>query len=313
MNPDDRMHAALRAVADEPAPPAVTTLDQVITKGRRRVLVQRGATVAAVVGVVAAIGVGGVVLRSAAEGQGARPAGPPSATATTTTPGVPSVPTTGNQPPETTGAGEPSPTLLPGWHWVGVPADRDVGDDCKGGMPAGTAPDLSLPPKATVTETFLDAVGKAAGHPTLVDNSWEGYSPKTKSPHGFLDANVDMGDGPGSIQLEVDHFGGTPEAAADADLGSYGSCAPPSRTTLDDGTVLQLEQGDWRDPKLPMQHLRVYQPNGRLYIVTTAGYGKSDLVPADGEGYTITNGRGRLPVDAAGIAEIALALADLGL
>jgi hypothetical protein len=272
--------------------------------------------VAAVVGVVAAIGVGGVVLRSAAEGQGTRPAGPPSATATTTlttttTTGSGGVPTTTGT-PDSSVRRPTTATLLPGWERIDVPVGQDD-EYCKGGTPAGIAPDIDLPPRKAVTDTFLDAVGDAAARPTLVDSGWEKYSPKTGSPRGFLDVNVDMGDGPGSIQLEVDRFGGTPQAAADADIGVYADCSSPARTTLADGTVLQLEQPDFHNPEQPMQHLRVYQPNGRLYVVTSAGYGKSDMRPVGGGAYTDTGGRGRLPVDDAGIAEIALALAELGL
>jgi hypothetical protein len=285
---DDRMCAALRAVADEPAPPATTTLDQVLTKGRRRVLVQRGATVAAVVGVVATIGIGGVLLRSTAEGQGTRPAGPPPTTVVTTTPPPSSADTSG-------------PALLPGWHRVEVPTDRVDGDRCIGGEVAGTEPDLGLPSQHTVTKTFLEIVRKEAGEPTVVANDWEVPSPKAEQPHGII--HVDVHDSAGSVHLEVDRYGGSPEAGADADIGSYGSCAAPARTTLSDGTVLQLDQPDRGEPSNPMQFLRVYQPNGRLYVVTTIGRGP---------GYSQTNGRVPLPLDDSGIADVGTALAALG-
>jgi hypothetical protein len=60
-----------------------------------------------------------------------------------------------------------------------------------------------------------------------------------------------------------------------------------------------------------MQHLGVYLPNGRHYVVTTAGYGESDMV-AVGGGYTIESGRGRLPLDDNRLAAIGEALAALG-
>lgn len=291
---DDRMCAALRAVADEPAPPATTTLDQVLTKGRRRVFVQRGATVAAVVGVVATIGIGGVLLRSATEGQGTRPAGPPAPTSTTTTTTV--VVTTTPPPPSTdTGV----PTLLPGWHRVAVPADRVDGKQCVGGAYAGPGPDLALPPQELITERFLDAVRKVAADPTITESRWDPPAPKTTVPSGFLDASVHSDSGPGNVQLEVGHYGGAPEAAADSEVGSFGNCDPPARTTLADGTVLQLEQPDHGDPTIPVQRLHVFQPNGRLYTVTSVGYAK-------------TNGPGTLPLDDAAIADVATALAALG-
>jgi hypothetical protein len=300
---DDRMCAALRAVADEPAPPATTTLDHVLTKGRRRVFVQRSATVAAVVGVVATIGIGGVLLRSAAEGQGTRPAGPPASTTTTVVTTTPppsaetSVPTTGTEPPSV-GPGEP--VLLPGWHRVEVPADRVDGDRCLGGDAGGIEPDLDLPPQQPVTKTFLEAVRKEAGEPTVTGTEWAVPSAENEQRlHAFI--RVDVHNGAGSLHLEIDRYGGSPDAAADADVGSYGTCAPPARTTLADGTVLQLDQPDRGTPDTPMQFLRVYQPNGRLYIVTVVG-----------RGYTETSGRVTLPLDDSGIADVGTALAALG-
>jgi hypothetical protein len=296
---DDRMRAALRAVADEPAPPVATTLDHVLAKGRRRMLVQRGATVAAVVGVVATIGIGGVLLRSAAEGQGTRPAGPPSTTVATTPPPSQetSVPTTGTEPPAV-GPGEPA--LLPGWYRVEVPGDRVDGDRCVGGDVAGTEPDLALPPQQTITTTFLEAVRKEAGEPTVTGTEWAVPSPKDERRlYAFI--RVDVHHGAGSLHLEVGRYGGSPEAAADADVGSYGSCAAPARTTLSDGTVLQLDQPDRGTPANPMQFLRVYQPNGRLYIVTVVGRGDTE-----------SSGHVPLPLDDSGIADVGTALAALG-
>jgi hypothetical protein len=307
---DDRTRAALHAVADVPAPPAVTTVEQVIQRGRRRALVQRGATVAAVVGVVAAIGVGGVLLRSTAEGKGVEPASPPDTTTTTTTTGSPTFePTPATTDPLPPASVPVEPTLLHGWEWVSAPMTENNGY-CNPAIPPDGEPKIGLPDRAAVRRQFLAVVRVQAGaDPVVVYDSWEDYSPKTSAPRGFFDVNVDMGDGPGSVQLEVGRFGGTPKDAADADVSVYGSCEQPSRRTLADGTVLQLYRPDFHDPKIPVQHLGVYKPNGRHYVVTTAGYGEADKTRLDDGAYTVTSGRGRLPLADEGIAAVAESLA----
>jgi hypothetical protein len=294
MIPDDRTRAAIRAVADAPAPPATTTLDTVIRRGRRRTLVQRGATVAAVVGFVAAIGVGGVLLRSATASQGVHPAGPsPTAEPPSTHP-LPSTP--------------PPPGLLPGWTWVDAPITSDGSPYCKGGTNTSAPPELPLPDQAEVRTRFVSTVrGQTGTEPHLVRQDWDPRSPKTGAPRGYLEVNVDMGDGPGSVQLEVDTFGGAPGWAADADAATYGNCDRPMRKTLASGAVLQLYPPERSDPKLPAQHLGIYLPGGRHYVITTAGYGESDKVDLGDVGYTIEGGRGRLPLTSsqlAGLGEI---------
>ncbi|MPZ80773.1 MAG: hypothetical protein GEV28_10385 [Actinophytocola sp.] len=285
---DTRTRDALHVLIDEPVPPTVTTVEQVIRQGRRRAFVQRAAAVAGVGAVVAAIGVGAMLIRPPADGAGVAATPPPTSS---TTP------------------------LLPGWTWVDVPARNLDGDGryCASSPSDHPEPQLDLPPQADVEETFYSAIARQTGAPSqVVYDSWEAHSQKTNAPNGFVEVNVPMDGGPGSVQLEVGRFGGEPEQAADLDVTAYGNCAPPSRRLLDNGAVLQLYQANEDSPELPMQHLRVYRPNGRLYVVTTAAYGESDKKPA-GElgGYVVEDGRGRLPLDAAQLAEVARSLAAL--
>jgi hypothetical protein len=318
---DDQTRRALHAVADAPAPPAVTTVGEVIHRGRRRVVAQRAATVAAVVGVVAGIGVGGVLLRSAVAGDGVRPAVPvtsgtatsePTPSVPTTSEPTPSVPMTGTpssapaEPPSATSQGEFRIKPVPGWAPVGDSGAPDVG--CGSSPAVGVEPGLDLPPRAAVEKTFVDKVTTLTGSlPHVVDGSWELKSPDTGAPYTFLEYNVDMGDGPGSVILQIGHYSGPPMAMADADAAAYGNCARPLRRTLPDGTVLQLFPADFRDPSTPSQDVVVYAPGGRHYLVDTAGWGKSDE-----ESGVIVSGRGRLPLDDSGLADVAAALAELG-
>ncbi len=315
MNPDDRMRAALRAVADEPAPPAATTVDQVITRGRRRVLVQRGAAVAAVVGFVAAIGVGGVLLRGAAEGQQVPPAGqlsPPDTTSLPTTPPPSSAPverSTPAQPP----SGEPGVnpfddfrvTLLPGWEPI---SNGTNGDGCGGRPTIGDAHGLDAPPQDVVEPRFMDEVAAhAKSVPTVVLGDWHGADVNTGAPRTFREYEIDMGDGPGSVVLQAGRFANSPRKAADLDFAQFGPCSMLQRKTLGDGTILQLFPADFRSPSTPTQDVVVYEPDGRNYVVTTQAWGESDVVNG-----SVPHGRGRLPLDDAALASVAELLAGIG-
>jgi hypothetical protein len=276
---DNAARHALQTLNDDPAPPPTTTVEQVLRRGRRRVFVQRVSAVAGVVAVVAAIGVTAVLLR-------------------------PSEPSGGVQVAEPTTA-PPAPTgPLPGWETI--PIDESV---CKQNplinVP-GTAPDALLP-EAVVMPAFTGAIegvrGPLAGAATA---EWSEYSPKADGPRGYVVAEVPMAGGNGQLQLEAQVYAGTPKAMADASLYAYGDCRPPARHTLPDGTVLQMFQRDNFHTEQPMQHLQIYRPDGREYIITAAGWSEADMVPvADSTAYTIEGGRGDLPTDDAQLAEIA--------
>jgi hypothetical protein len=125
------------------------------------------------------------------------------------------------------------------------------------------------------------------------------------APSGFVDAVVEMDNGNGELQLEALRFGGTPVEFADWARMAYGNCEPPWRRVLDDGTVLQLFQVDDGNAKAPMQHLQIFRPDGRRYIITSAGFTESDIDRnIDGSG-KVVGGRGELPVDSLGLGDIA--------
>lgn len=114
-----------------------------------------------------------------------------------------------------------------------------------------------------------------------------------------------MDNGNGELQLEAYVYGGTPVEMADASLYAYGDCKAPARRVLDDGTVLQLFQLENRNPEQPSQHLQIYRPDGREYIITAAGWSEEDMAPVAGGGYTYEGGRGKLPATGKQLAEIA--------
>lgn len=283
---DNAARRALGALTDEPAPPVTTSLDQVRRRGRRRVFVQRASAVAGVVAVVAAIGVTTALLRAGGADQ-VRVADPAT-----------------SRPAPTSTADAP----LPGWHVVRVPANCH--DNPIPNLPA--EPDIPLLPQEVVQPAFSSSVDTVSGHAAMIVNAqWLAHSVKQGgSPRGYVTVELPVAgtDGNGQVQLETSRFSGTPGQAADADIGTFSNCRPPARHVLADGTVLQLSPVDNHDPEIPKQHLQIFTPDGRQYILTSAGYGEADLVPAGGSSYGVAGGRGKLPVTEAQLADIGLGM-----
>jgi hypothetical protein len=299
---DNAARHALQAIADDPAPPVATTVDQVLRRGRRRVFVQRVAAAAGVMAVVAAIGVGAMLLRPGYQSGGVQvgdsdPAAPPGLTTTA-------------QSDTSTPQGPPATPLLPGgtnWQPVDMPADADSGSGCAQMEQPPPDREVALLPEETVKVAFSNAIAKTTGNqPASVTSEWQEHSPKQSgAPSGFVSATVSMDNGIGELQLEALRFGGTPVEFADWARTSYGNCEPPWRRVLADGTVLQLFQADDGNAKAPMQHLQIFRPDGRRYIITSAGFTESDIDrDTDGSG-TVAGGRGELPVDALQLGDIA--------
>lgn len=275
---DDEARHALHALNDEPVPPVATSLDQVLRRGRRRVFLRRASAVAGVAVVVAAIGATTILLRGSEDAGGDRV-----------------------QVAATTSATPTAPATV----WEPQPVDEET---CKQnplnnvpGTPQGT-----LLPKNVVELAFTGAIVDVVS-PDLIPLSadWQEHSQKADGPRGYIVVEIPMGNGNGQLQLEATVFPGTPTQMADASLYTYGDCTAPMRHTLADGTVMQLFQADRRDPEQPTQHLQVYRPDGRMYIVTAAGWGQQDYVPAAGGGHFIVGGRGKLPVTEQQLSEIA--------
>jgi hypothetical protein len=278
---DSAARRALHTLTDEPAPPVATTLDDVLRRGRRRVFLQRVATVATAVLMVATIGVGAMLLRPGAPGDD-------DVRIATSTP-VP-----------------PAPGPLPGWAYVGSPDGRCATNSVQN-LPE--APDMPLLPVEVVETAFTKAVQRVLGDvPATVSRYWLTTSPKHDAPAGYLTVEVPMTNGNGQIQLEAYHYGGTPTQVADASLDVYGLCTPPARHVMADGTILQLYPVNDFTPEQPTQALQIYRPDGRQFIVTAAGYSEADRVPLGGEISTIEGGRGALPTTERQLTDVALML-----
>jgi hypothetical protein len=283
---DEAARQALHTLVDEPAPPVTTTLDQVLRRGRRRVLAQRAGAVAGVMAVVAAIGVSAVLLRP-----GDQPDGLQVATSTTT---APSSTVTG--PPSTA-------TLQPldGWQAMRLPT---VGCD-PAHVQLPPEPQIAILSRDIVEPAFVNAISDVTGSaPAVTMAEWRENSPKQVGPRGYLATEIPMAGGNGQVQLEVIRFGGTPREIADASLATYGNCEPPLRHELADGTILQMYPTNGWDTPAPTRPLQIYRPDNRMYIVTAAGYSQADVTESGG----MSGGRGALPLDQQELAQVAVDL-----
>lgn len=279
---DEGAGVALRALRDEPAPPSVVTVEQVIRRGRRRVRAQRFGVLSLVIALVASAGVGMVLLRSWTSMDQA----------------------IDNSPLLNV---EPWPAQLGGWSLVAKPnceESKRLWDDLS--APLITTVRLTQ----TVAEpAFLGAITEATGgSASVVWSSWE------RPRHTYLEVSVPVGDAVGTVRFEATAaMGGPPAKAADADVGVYGTCEVPLRRILDSGTVLQLYAPDVRSPYAPVQHVRAYRPDGALYTISSAGWSAADIQPVAGDpGGVVTSGRGRLPLDSQELADVAVRMAALG-
>lgn len=279
---DDERSAgvALRAIYDEPTPPQLTTLDEVLRRGRRRVRVHRFGMLALVVSLVAAAGLGTMWLQYLSRGHTAPPV---NGMAVAFGP-------------------EEWPENLPGWTVVATTTCLAPAHP----MPVGVATVL---PKEVLEPTFVTSVSAVTGlEATLRLSEWSGTN------GGYVEVDVPVDNSFGSVQLFATVSESIePVQAANADVNVYGTCSVPMRKVLTTGAVIQLYAPDVRSPFAPVQRLRTYLPNGRFYEVTSAGWSRDDLraVAGDPTSGLVQTGRGRLPLDSTQLADVAVRLVDV--
>lgn len=264
---------ALLTLLDEPAPPPVVTLEQVLRKGQRRVRVRRFSIAAMVFVMVATVAGGGLWLRSVSASQ--------------------SDDLLANDPMVKIEL-PPWPETLHGWSVVTQASCSPVK------IRPATGP---IPSREAVEPVFLSAVAYSVSYeanPTVNMVKWGELS-------GFLATDIPMAGGAGSVQFAISHTEtATPVQLADADVNAYGTCAAPLRKVLESGTVMQLYAPDVRSPHAPIQHVRTYLPNGLEYSVTSAGWSRQDVktLAADTDP-VVQSGRGRLPLSSQQLVDIA--------
>jgi hypothetical protein len=275
MHDDDSAGSALGALADEPVPMAATTVDEVIRKGKRRLRVQRVATVGGVAAVVAVIAAGTLVFRPGSPDSSVPVASRPTSTSANalagytpvnrTAPAAPTLAVTTTMPLPPAGTGQVPPpqsqtTITTSTKAPSPAAVIDVNTGCTILLytPRSLTPAIST---RTLSERFLSGFVKAvhrkpAGYDT---NQNQSYEPK---PDDVGAARLIMDDNGGEIVLDLLQHGGSADQAADAAVNVTGDCASPRQKSLPDGTILQLYP---RGEKAQM--LIVFGPSGRTYVL----------------------------------------------
>ncbi|GGN00364.1 hypothetical protein GCM10011609_43390 [Lentzea pudingi] len=280
MNIEDELRGAL----DVAAPPPTTTLDVVMRRGRRRVFAQRAGAVLGVVAVVAGIGFGATTLNQAAPTpqQADRPdAGPATVEHAVGWPRV-------NTPPQTPyGTYTPAATAPPpaGRPILSMP-QCNIGDRKR----AMKVPTGAVKPNDEFVQKWVGTVRQQLPEVRVSD-----LLPRLeRSP--WKESGVDLTDagGTGSVWLTLGRFAGTPLEYADDNLWTSGDCEPPYRTTLPDGTIIQLHSVRAAEPfQTLLQVMEVFRPDGLLLHLQLANYGSKDMRPAAQEGYWERSGPGR--------------------
>lgn len=293
---DDAARRALQTLTNGPEPPVTTSFEQVLRRGRRRVFMQRASAVAGVVAVVAAIGIGAVLLRQGDPSGGVQVGG-----TSATSPTAPSSPRAFEE--------------LSGWQPVTMPPDAGgEGSSCMSREQGASRADAVLPSQEKVTGAFADAVKAAVGSAptTTLAPNWQSNSEKFEQARGTVAIEVGMDNGKGQLQLEVSPYSDQPVAAADRANTVYGNCEPPYRHILADGTVLQIYPAETFHPEAPSQPIRIYRPDGFLYVITAAGYSEADFVDVpNSSAKALEGGRGKLPTTTTQLATIAEGLVTM--
>ena len=266
MHDDESAGNALAALAGEPVPMATTSVDEVIRKGKRRLRVQRVATVGGVAAVVAVIAAGTLLLQLGAPGSTVPVASRPSAPTTTNalsgyTPVVPPPGPGGDvrvstiAPPVSTG--EVPPTGPSTTTTTKLPMTQSV--DACGAVLLTPAQGLGLP-MAKANQSFLQAYFTATRHNPVALRSTDRDG--VERPDTVLHRAI-IEDKTGELVLDIRAHSGTAQEAANEALGPAPECASPRRKTLADGTVLQLYARGSR-----AQILQVFAPSGRTYLLS---------------------------------------------
>jgi hypothetical protein len=230
----------LRGALDVPAPPATTTLEGVLRRGRRRLLVQRAGAVFGTLAVVALIGFGSVVWSWNQVGP-VTPLGSP-----------------GDWPRATEAEGKPL-------DW------RNPDGPCGTQLPTALmvrgfgAEQLTTDKLRTWRDKAQELIPALAfgAHPVLDDLNMYEYV-------------VTDDRGTGSVRLSAGVFTGSPSKAADQALWVTGSCQAPRRAIAADGTVYQLydevtetlwKTGSAQSAPARMQTLHIYRPDGSAFRI----------------------------------------------
>lgn len=298
---EERLMEQLRTLVEGQAPAAITTVDTVIRRGRRRVWARRAGTGLGVLALVGAVGAAVLLPRPEAPDQ-IMPAVPPGAVdwpridARTEVSPVPFQP----------GMSAPMP---PGRRVVDAPS-------CSQEIPDNrliTGPGLVDSP-AEVRQAFIESA-RAVAQPAKVGDLIPGVRHNNLG-HYRYDADVSDSRGTGSVTVRAGTFTGEPLAAADERAFDLSNRVPPQRKVLADGTVQQLYPLRAQEPFQSLSRsVFVFRPGGDLYEISVHNYGSPDFEPNFAQPEIpsrVGAGRETLPLTEVQLAGIAERIAQVG-
>ena len=300
---DDELRAAVLAELDTAPPAAGGGLGEVVRRGRRRRRARHAGTALAVVALLTVTGAAATALG-----------------------GDPLPPATSAPPDEVSWPHADLPWQTHIGVWEGPPpATPPTGDERIALHTLCEIPDV-IHDRLNVYQATAEQRGRleaalraATAHAVDPDLPVPALGEKHLSPdrpekrEGWVyEVDINVPGGTGSLRFEIGDYTGTPLAAADAQAFDVGNCEPPQRHVLADGTVLQLYEMRPSEPfESVTQTLRIFLPNGRLYQVVTQSWGSPDFETNrddPGSPIRVSKGRETLPLTAAQLAEIGLAL-----
>lgn len=291
---ETQLGTRLRAeLASQPLP-LRSDLALVRSRGRRRRRARQATAVIAVLAVVTGIGAGVAIMRQtlaktpgggfAASESASSLAIAPAAPAVTATTAAPAMPPSGgvqwprvDLPPRA-----PDRTWSPGWT-APAPPDRPILNTplCEPDSPP--FPPNSPAPPAVRQQVYPALVAAAA--PAIVGDLVERKIPANPDKGGDADsydysADITDAGGTGSVRLTVTASTGDPVQTADREAFNLSNCDPPRRTTLANGTILQLYPVIPSEPfQSLVQTLRIYPARGPRYQIEVCNFGSPDLTP----------------------------------
>ncbi|MFS8100310.1 hypothetical protein LFM09_24580 [Lentzea alba] len=282
MNIEDELRGAL----DVTAPPATTSLDTVLRRGKRRVFARRAGAVFGAAAVVVGIGMGAVTLTP-----------PPS-----------------SQPPAAQLPRVISQHDLD-WTRVGVPPQQpnDKGECQYKGRT--TQPEFPV----GMAELSSELVGGFEADLRRLFPGLEVDRTGVRDGNYRSERQFDLTDrgGTGSVQLLAGRFTtGSPQFYADDALRITGDCAPPLRKVLADGTILQMHGVHRFRPDKPFkayaQALYAYRKDGLILKIEVRTTGSADMrrVPELSDFWEpVAPGRDSLPLSQEQLVMLGLAVA----
>jgi hypothetical protein len=266
---DKQLLNALREEIEGPAPAIQTQLPDIVSRGLRRRRIRQASSIAAAVAVVAGVGVVAMTF-----GGNSTLSNDPAQTTTT------EIPTTLPTRADLGRANLPPMTPISTWT---PDRDKPVPGVPKEGLPRCAQGDMRPGPDphpATmapgVQQQLVEALREVTA-PAKVGDLAEQRS-ATDAPVYWADITDHAG--AGSIRVWPEITPASPMVTADYEAFFENNCQPPKRVVKPNGAVMQIYEIRPTSTAVT-QSMRIYLPDGRMYIVMAHNYVRGSGGPGD--------------------------------